>query len=290
MNNAEDSLLAGVKESAGVKTKTSFYSEIEEIPEILKRQNFPSLDGLMAVSIVIVIVFYIFIDLGHVATIFGSPLNFSFADFGVQIFFVISGFLITTLHLKEKVNKGDFNLKQFYIRRTLRILPVAFLYLFFVLMLNFVLKQHLNMLFILASFLFLRNLVANVTGPDNLTTHYWSLAVEEQFYLIFPVILKKSLRLFICFLAAILLLSLLSEVTNGSFLLKLSGRYFRIIRILITQFQGIAIGSFFSMAIFKNRISVAGSNLGYKISALILLVVLLTLYSCRPGRHKLRLL
>jgi len=283
MNYAEDSLLAGEKKGPGEDTKTSFFSGIDEIPEILRQPHFPSLDGLRAVSIIIVIVFHIFIAFGHVSTIFESPLNFNFADLGVQIFFVISGFLITTLLLKEKVSKGDINLKHFYIRRVFRILPVAFLYLFFVLILNFVMKLHLNMLFILASFLFLRNFVANVTGPNNLTTHYWSLAVEEQFYLIFPVILKKSLRLYICFLLAILLLSVLIDFTNGSSLFKLNDGYFRIIRILITQFQGIAIGSFFSIAIFKNRIRVGDSNISFKISALILLVVLLTLYSGQYG-------
>lgn len=283
MNNAENNLLTGVQENAGVKTKTSFYAEIKEIPEIFKQAHFPSLDGLRAVSIIIVIIFHIFIALGHVSATFASPLNFNFADLGVQIFFVISGFLITTLLLKEKVSKGDINLKHFYIRRAFRILPVAFLYLFFVLVLNVVMKLHLNMLFILASFLFLRNFVANVTGPDNLTTHYWSLAVEEQFYLIFPVILKKSLRLYLCFLLAILAFSFLIDLTDGSFLLKLTGGYYRIIRIMITQFQGIAIGSFFSIAIFKNRITFGESNVTYKTAALILSVVLLTFYSGQYG-------
>jgi peptidoglycan/LPS O-acetylase OafA/YrhL len=81
------------------------------------------MDGLRAISILLVVIF-------HVLMSFTTSFSFLyFAFLGVQFFFVISGFLITTLLLKEKVATGGIRLRKFYARRCLGILPVAYLYL-----------------------------------------------------------------------------------------------------------------------------------------------------------------
>ncbi len=116
---------------------------------------------------------------------------------GVNLFFVLSGFLITYLLIREKENNSNFNIKYFYIRRVLRIWPLYFL----VIILNFFIiplithkfslidiKEH-----ILPYSLFLNNFdVLNTgfvgVGNDNLVI-LWSVAVEEQFYLVWPILL-----------------------------------------------------------------------------------------------------
>ncbi len=154
----------------------------------------PGLDGLRAVSIILVV-------LCHINMLPDFPHHYSLLDgiairghFGVNIFFVISGFLITWLLLGEELKTGRIVLRQFYIRRAFRILPPAFTYLLFVAVLTCVGLSMASWRDILAAALFVRNLV----GSSDDTRHYWSLAIEEQFYLIWPlmlVILPKKFRL-----------------------------------------------------------------------------------------------
>src|SRR5438552_10798994 len=87
----------------------------------------PSLDGFRALSLLLVAV-------GHFAHTPGFPIRSSwwtdaYAHYGVRIFFVLSGFLITTLLMRERQKTGIVNLRQFYIRRAYRILPAAYVYL-----------------------------------------------------------------------------------------------------------------------------------------------------------------
>src|ERR1700731_4127363 len=93
-------------------------------------ERLPSLNGLRAISIAIVISFHLIrFNLDVDPTPF---LHFPIFDgqFGVNVFFVISGFLITSLLLNEEKEKGGISLKNFYTRRTLRIFP-AYLFLLF---------------------------------------------------------------------------------------------------------------------------------------------------------------
>jgi peptidoglycan/LPS O-acetylase OafA/YrhL len=145
----------------------------------------PGLDGLRAVSIVLVL-------MAHLKTLPGSPrwsLFLAIANhgqFGVEIFFVLSGFLITSLLLKEEKKAGSIDIRQFYIRRAFRILPPAFAYLLFVAMLILAGISAARWSEVVAAACFSRNLVVN-GGAD--TGHFWSLAVEEQFYLTWPFLL-----------------------------------------------------------------------------------------------------
>jgi len=171
-----------------------------EIPLLLKSKKLASLDGLRGVSIA----FVIFSHFIYV-TAFNEQTNFGMV--GVDIFFVISGFLITTLLLKEQVLNGRISLRKFYIRRALRILPVVVLFLTVLLILNQLFQLKIGARSFLASILFIRNLpVPNCN--DWQTAHFWSLGVEEQFYLIFPFLIArmklKNYRNFIVFLICLI--------------------------------------------------------------------------------------
>jgi peptidoglycan/LPS O-acetylase OafA/YrhL len=105
---------------------------------------------------------------------------------GVLIFFVISGFLITWLLLNEESKHGSFSLGQFYFRRAMRILPPAFAYLLGLSLLGLAKPGE-----VLACTLFVRNLGWFTDGGHSLTGHFWSLSVEEQFYLLWPFLMQR---------------------------------------------------------------------------------------------------
>jgi len=178
------------------KCKEIFFSEVTEMPPLLGVSHIPSLDGLRAVSILLVLVYHVMIKM--------TIHNFK-GDFGVDIFFVISGFIITTLLYKERINKGNISLKRFYIRRSLKIIPIAYAYLGIVVLLNF--HYHFTHLKDIASAgLFIKNTQFIPTHLDLSTGHFWSLSVEEQFYIIFPFILVKSKRSYLLIISLLLIL------------------------------------------------------------------------------------
>jgi len=107
---------------------------------------------------------------------------------GVFIFFVISGYLITTLLLREREKTGGISLKSFYVRRAFRILPPLYFYVLFLTILW--LTGHLpgmNRRELITALTFTRNYVPHV-GLWAME-HFWSLCIEEQFYLIWPMVL-----------------------------------------------------------------------------------------------------
>lgn len=102
---------------------------------------------------------------------------------GLRIFYVLSGFLITHLLLRERDKTGGISLKNFYIRRAYRILPAAYLYMIVITVLfhtDFRAKD------IVLAFTYLSSYSTYI--PHNLS-HLWSLSVEEQFYLIWPMVM-----------------------------------------------------------------------------------------------------
>lgn len=145
--------------------------------------RFASLDGLRALSI-------LFVCVGHLAGTVNFPEILStlhnLGNFGVKIFFVISGFLITLLLLKEKQRFGHINLKQFYLRRTIRLFPAFYFYIVCI-----VLAEHFAVISLLpGDLLHAATYTMNYHNERSWwLNHTWSLAVEEQFYLIWPGLL-----------------------------------------------------------------------------------------------------
>src|ERR1700761_4201490 len=130
--------------------KNRLFADIVSVPPILAPGLLPGLNGLRGVSILMVLMGHLTMNSRYGSTFAGS--------IGVWIFFVISGFLITTLLLKEKVQTGKISLKQFYIRRFLRIIPVAYLFLITLVILNSALKLQVPSKSFLSAFLFFQNL------------------------------------------------------------------------------------------------------------------------------------
>jgi peptidoglycan/LPS O-acetylase OafA/YrhL len=109
-------------------------------------------------------------------------------DLGVRTFFVISGLLITWLMLREQSQTGQVNLRNFYARRALRILPVYAAFLLVVAALQWLTPFHQSTGQWVANLTFTTGLLSWGGVGSWTTGHLWSLAVEEQFYVIWPVL------------------------------------------------------------------------------------------------------
>jgi peptidoglycan/LPS O-acetylase OafA/YrhL len=153
------------------------------------RTYIPTLNGWRAVAVSLVIAAHSSTMLQNSGTKIGARAAdlFSHAGVGVDIFFSISGFLICTLLLNEKHQAGAISLPSFYIRRTFRILPPLFAYLATLTALRFSeLVPTIEPGEILTSALFVRNYFP---AGSWYTGHFWTLAIEEHFYLFVPVVL-----------------------------------------------------------------------------------------------------
>jgi peptidoglycan/LPS O-acetylase OafA/YrhL len=151
----------------------------------------PSLDGIRAAACLIVFFGHAFPE---------RMLRIIPAGFGVTVFFVLSGFLITTLLRKEFDASGDVSLKNFYLRRVLRILPPFYIVLVVTTVLTRAgfLDGRATWEAIGAYALHMANYYRIYYGIDDIpggTSVYWSLSVEEHFYLLFPLIYIAMRRL-----------------------------------------------------------------------------------------------
>lgn len=150
---------------------------MQTFEQFKRAKFFPTIDGLRAISVILVITF-------HAAEPAFQGIN---GYLGVTIFFVISGFLITTLLLREEENTGRINIRNFYIRRIFRIFPLYYLalgtYSFLVIGLNLGSDP--------AQFLQRLPLLATYNGEfagSGTFSHSWSLGIEEKFYLFWPAL------------------------------------------------------------------------------------------------------
>ncbi len=174
------------------------------------------IDGLRAIAVVSVILY-------HAQMVLFGRDWFEGGFIGVDIFFVISGYLITRIILSELQSKGSFSFLNFYERRARRILPILFVVIF--VSIPFAWQKLLPLDFveyaesILASLFFGSNFFFYFStteyGADSALLkpflHTWSLGVEEQFYLVFPILAIVAFKFFRKhFLAILFALSLLS--------------------------------------------------------------------------------
>lgn len=158
---------------------------------VASRGRLPGLDGIRAVSITLVIISHMMI---HSIGLVGRPraVQFAYGEDGVVFFFALSGFLITTLLLREHKQRGQINLGSFYLRRCLRIWPVWYAYLAFVAILVLLGWDQVNERSWIGAATFSLNLLPGTDGVS--VAHAWSLAIEEQFYLLWPLTLIVLLR------------------------------------------------------------------------------------------------
>jgi len=206
----------------------------------------PSLDGLRGVSIIVVLIAHFNQHLHEpiLGAIFGNGV------FGVYIFFVISGFLITTLLLKEKVKTGTISLKNFYIRRFLRIVPLAYLFIAIILVLNAVFDLGIPTSSFLIAGLYLVNFF-HFFSVSYYFNHYWSLSVEEQFYALIPPLIKYRFNFYRYAIFGLLTLTFLFRFM---FEKDQSGVLSRLLFDLTRSLDGLLIGSLFSILVFTNLI------------------------------------
>ena len=109
---------------------------------------------------------------------------------GVDLFFVLSGFLISGLLFSEYQKRGSVGFKRFFIRRGLKIYPAFYVFLLFTVVVEYGIHNLNGPALYLREMFFVQNYVPSVWG------HTWSLAVEEHFYIFLPILLLVLLRLF----------------------------------------------------------------------------------------------
>lgn len=168
----------------------------------LNRPHYPALDGLRGVAILLVVIYHNF---GFISQSY-------FGWLGVDLFFVLSGFLITDILLRT-VNDPKF-LSNFYMRRVLRIFPLYYaslvLFLFIVAPLtsekiewNYYQENQVYLWTYLQNWLY----IFKEPGSAAILNHYWSLAVEEQFYIFWPlvILLLKKPKYLLAFIGILLI-------------------------------------------------------------------------------------
>lgn len=159
------------------------------------------LDTLRLLAVMLVFHFHAGVYLQHNGNLF------PYGALGVQIFFVLSGFLITRILEANQTGALLSDLKTFYMRRCLRIFPAYYLLIIFLLVIG-------QLPFPLYQFTYLFNLKVFLDkGFTGTIVHFWSLCVEEQFYLLYPLALLLTAKKFRVHLLSILLVA--SMVANA---------------------------------------------------------------------------
>lgn len=205
------------------------------------------LNGIRAIAALSVVISHALLSLQY----FGAKKvegGWDFATYGVTMFFTLSGFLITYLLIKEKDAFSTINIKEFYVRRVLRIWPLYYFYILLALVFIFFNFRESLSGGVLFYYLFMGGNICFAMGLTiPLLGHFWSLGVEEQFYLFWPWLVKrfhplKSISFFLLFF--FLLKAIMRITVPELFWYKL---------ISITKFDCMAIGALCAILFDRNN-------------------------------------
>lgn len=165
-----------------------------------KKQFFSKIDSLRAFACLIVVFFHGITEL--YCREHGYYFPFAGGSYGVDLFFVLSGFLITNVLVREYILSGTIKIKNFYIRRILRLYPpiVVAIVIFIVPLAFFNFRTAFSNFFFLATYtgdivLLFRHFIPYLEYPMYFS-HCWSLSIEEQFYIFYPTLFLVFLKIF----------------------------------------------------------------------------------------------
>ncbi len=171
------------------------------------KNHIKGFNGIRAIAVLMVVLAHLRIA-DHNSTLYGGGM-------GVQIFFCLSGFLITYVLLKEYSNTQTINVRNFLIRRALRLLPAMLSYLLVIIFLMFLGYIEPKWMSVFFALFYIYNFILLRWKTDYLG-HFWSLAVEEHFYLFYPFIFKlnKKKNLLLILLLLIVICLIVSVLQN----------------------------------------------------------------------------
>lgn len=228
--------------------KSLFTSSVRPY-EANRRYILPGLDGLRAIAVLLVIVYHFW------------PTVLPGGMIGVDIFFVISGFLITSLLLREGALNGRIALGSFWVRRARRLLPAIALMILVLGPVSLIVGGDIQVNLgrqLLGAATFSSNWISIFAGNDyfaqtspELFTNFWSLAVEEQFYVLWPLLIVASGLLLgrrWRHFSAVMVLGILASLGVAAFLLMNGTPISRIYYGTDTHLYGLLLGALLAFA------------------------------------------
>lgn len=266
---------------------------IQTTNQPLQRVFFPNLNGLRFLAVLLVIIDHVEVfrfDFG--LSSFGhNPIIPMIGQLGVTLFFVLSGFLITYLLLAEKETLGQIKFSSFYLRRVLRIWPLYYV----VVILGLFVLPHFNFFYFpnltplvsehlaIKSFLYifiLPNIAKELYPAVPYLSQAWSIGVEEQFYIIWPILIHYStryLRNFLLLAAGIYIIGQLSwALTTPQRHILPINELTDIIKnfLFFFRIQCMAIGGLFALVLFRNWIKIIKILTNRVVQVLVWIVVI----------------
>jgi peptidoglycan/LPS O-acetylase OafA/YrhL len=244
--------------------------------DVIARSHLPALDGLRAVAVFTVVV-------AHANILRRVP-----GDLGVSAFFVLSGFLITHLLVRERQKTGEVSIRRFYVRRTMRIFPAYYAFLLLSYALDARAGQHWSPALLASTLTYTVNYFnAFNHHPTTSVAHAWSLGVEEQFYLLWPlaffILVARGRRAILVgvSLAALAVLAWRSWLILGGHV-DVSYVY----NAFDTRFDNLAVGCLLALAVHYDRVVAAAAWFGQRSwFPIVTLVLLLTSRLALPDAY-----
>lgn len=253
-----------------------------------KSYYIPTLNGWRAISILLVLLYHGFWF--HISPDSLEP-NLEIwyivkqGVHGVSIFFAISGFLISSRVLKEIEKNGFFNMRDFYIKRVFRILPPYLIYILALIFISFFYPLDLSSGELISSILFLRIYLNN--HEMWYTAHFWSLCVEEHFYIILSFLykylkIKSNQIIYLVSLSIISVWTYLVFHNQNMELLKTVDHYAKVFVYMKYMFWG-ALFALSGNTIFLQKVKVYGKN-KWLVDLSFVVLVLMIIFSF-PLKH-----